>query len=155
MAHMEIRRLGDPVLREVAKAVPKVTKRIIKLLRDMEETMYVADGVGLAAPQVGVSERIVVLDAGDGPMHLINPQIVAAEGSDIETEGCLSIPGVSGYVNRATQVTVTWMDAKGKEHRTEANGMLARVMQHEIDHLDGVLFIDKATGVKKPVEQEE
>ncbi|HHT26863.1 MAG TPA: peptide deformylase [Firmicutes bacterium] len=145
MARLEIRKDGDPVLREKAKQVPKVTKRIQKLLNDMEETMYAADGVGLAAPQVGVSERVVVIDVGDGPLHLINPEIIEAQGRDIDSEGCLSFPGVYGYVERAARVKVSYMDRGNKEKRLEATGLLARALQHEIDHLDGILFVDKAT----------
>jgi len=113
----------------------------------MEETMYAADGAGIAAPQVGISERIIVVDVGEGPLHLINPQVIQASGSVVEREGCLSVPGVSGYVDRAEQVVVTGLDEKGKQKRIQADGWLARALQHEIDHLDGILFIDKATGV--------
>lgn len=149
MAILPIVKEGDPVLRQVAKKVPKITKRILKLLNDMEDTLYAADGVGLAAPQVGVSERLVVIDVGDGPMHMINPEIVSREGREVDTEGCLSIPGIYGYVERAAKVTVVWTDERGKSRRTEATGLLARAFQHEIDHLDGVLFTDKATGIGK------
>lgn len=155
MALMPIRKLGDPVLRQVSKPVPKITKRIIKLLKDMEETMYAADGAGFAAPQVGILERLIVVDAGEGPMQMINPEIVAYSGSETDIEGCLSIPGVSGYVERHAKVTVVWTDTHGRTRRTEAAGMLARALQHEIDHLDGVLFIDKATGVQPPVDESE
>ncbi len=147
MAVLQIRTLGDPVLRQKARPVGRVTKRIIKLLKNMEETMYAADGAGIAAPQVGISERIIVVDVGEGPLHLINPQVTQASGSVVEREGCLSVPGVSGYVDRAEQVVVTGLDEKGKQKRIQADGWLARALQHEIDHLDGILFIDKATGV--------
>lgn len=149
MAILPIRKEGDPVLRQKAQPVPKVTKRIVKLLQDMEETMYAADGVGLAAPQVGVSERLIVVDVGDGPIHLVNPVLVAAEGSVVDVEGCLSIPGVVGYVERAQKVVVDCLDMKGRPRRVEAEDWLARALQHEIDHLDGILFIDKATGITK------
>lgn len=149
MAILPIRKEGDPVLRQKAQLVPKVTKRIVKLLQDMEETMYAADGVGLAAPQVGVSERLIVVDVGDGPIHLVNPVLVAAEGSVVDVEGCLSIPGVVGYVERAQKVVVDGLDMKGRPRRVEAEDWLARALQHEIDHLDGILFIDKATGITK------
>lgn len=152
MAVMPIRLEGDPILRQKAKPVPKVTKRIVKLLKDMEETMYAADGVGLAAPQVGVSERLIVVDAGDGPIHLVNPVLEKGEGSDIDREGCLSIPGVHGYVERYARVIVSGLDSKGKPTRIDATGLLARALQHEIDHLDGILFIDKATGVTRAEE---
>ena len=149
MAILPIRKEGDPVLRQKAQPVPKVTKRIVKLLQDMEETMYAADGVGLAAPQVGVSERLIVVDVGEGPIHLVNPVLVAAEGSVVDVEGCLSIPGVVGYVERAQKVVVDGLDMKGRPRRVEAEDWLARALQHEIDHLDGILFIDKATGITK------
>lgn len=155
MAVLEIRKEGDPVLREPAKPVPKVTKRIAKLLKDMEETMYAADGVGLAAPQVGVSERMFVADAGDGPMAFVNPVLVEGRGSQVDSEGCLSIPGVYGYVDRFETVVVTAMDAKGKARKVEASGLMARVIQHEMDHLDGILFVDKATGVTRPGDPEQ
>lgn len=149
MAILPIRKEGDPVLRQKAAPVPKVTKRIAKLLQDMEETMYAAEGVGLAAPQVGVSERIIVVDVGEGPIHLVNPILISAEGSVIDVEGCLSIPGVSGYVDRAEKVVVEGLDMKGRKRRIEAEGYLARAFQHEIDHLDGILFTDKATGITR------
>src|SRR5690606_34112190 len=120
MAVLKLRYLGDPVLRAKAKPVARVTKRIAKLLKDMEETMYAADGVGLAAPQVGVSERLIVVDVGDGPIHLVNPVLVAAEGSVVDVEGCLSIPGVVGYVERAQKVVVDGLDMKGRPRRVEA-----------------------------------
>lgn len=154
MAVLKLRYLGDPVLRAKARPVTKVTKRIVKLLKDMEETMYAADGVGLAAPQVGVSERLIVVDVGDGPIHLINPVLEKGEGVDVDREGCLSIPGVYGYVERYARVVVSGLDIKGKPVRIEGTGLLARALQHEIDHLDGILFTDKATGITR-VEQEE
>lgn len=149
MAILPIRKEGDPVLRKRARPVPKVTKRIVKLLQDMEETMYAADGVGLAAPQVGISERLIVVDVGDGPIHLVNPVLVSAEGSVIDAEGCLSIPGVVGYVERAQKVVVDGLDMKGRPRRIEAEDWLARALQHEIDHLDGILFTDKATSISR------
>lgn len=149
MAILPIRKEGDPVLRQKAQPVTKVTKRVVKLLQDMEETMYAADGVGLAAPQVGVSERLIVVDVGDGPIHLVNPVLVSSEGTVVDVEGCLSIPGVVGYVDRAQKVTVEGLDLRGRRRRIEADEWLARALQHEIDHLDGVLFTDKATGITK------
>lgn len=149
MAVYNIVKLGDNVLREKAKAVPKITPNIIKLLDNMAETMYYARGVGLAAPQVGISKRIVVVDVGDGLHELINPEIVHSEGQHIDTEGCLSIPGLVGEVPRAAKVEVKSLDRNGKEFRLQAEGFLARALQHEIDHLDGVLFIDKAKKVSR------
>lgn len=155
MAVIPLRYLGDPVLRLKAKPVAKVTKRIARLLKDMEETMYAADGVGLAAPQVGVSERLIVVDVGDGPIHIVNPVLEKGEGIDVDREGCLSIPGVYGYVQRFAHVVVSGLDAKGKPLRVEGSGLLARALQHEIDHLDGVLFTDKATGLTRVEDGEE
>lgn len=121
----------------------------------MVETMYAADGVGLAAPQIGLSERLIVVDVGDGPICLVNPELVLGEGSVIDREGCLSIPGVYGYVERYGRVVVTGLDAKGKPKKVDAHGWLARALQHEIDHLDGILFIDKATGIARVDETNE
>lgn len=147
MAVLPIRKEGDRVLRQKAAPVPKVTRRIVRLLKDMEETMYAAEGVGLAAPQVGVSERLIVVDVGDGPVHLVNPVILEAEGSVVDVEGCLSFPGLYGYVERAQRVVVEGLDMKGRPRRIEAEDWFARALQHEIDHLDGILFIDKATSL--------
>jgi peptide deformylase len=149
LAVYNIVKLGDDVLREKARAVPKITPNIIKLLDNMARTMYNARGVGLAAPQVGISKRVVVVDVGDGLHELINPEIVRAEGQEIDSEGCLSIPGVVGEVARAALVEVKYLDRSGKECRLQAKGFLARAFQHEIDHLDGVLFIDRAKKISK------
>lgn len=149
MAVLDIRLVGDPVLRKKAEPVKKVTRRIVKLLRDMEETMYAANGVGLAGPQVGQSLRVIVVDVGDGPVHLINPVIEDAAGSEVDREGCLSIPGIVGYVERFERVRVSAINEKGKPVRFEAEGYFARALQHEIDHLDGILIIDKATSIAK------
>lgn len=143
MALLPINKIGDEVLREEAKPVDKVTKKRKKLIKDMLETMYAADGIGLAAPQVGVSERIIVVDVGEGPFALINPLIKTKEGSAIDVEGCLSVPGQKGYVRRALKIVVEGMDEEEKPVRIDAEGLLARCLQHEIDHLDGVLFVDK------------
>ncbi|MBE3577339.1 MAG: peptide deformylase [Limnochordales bacterium] len=147
MAVLRIRLEGDPVLRQVAKPVPRVTRRIRKLIHDMKETMYKANGVGLAAPQVGVSERVIVVDTGEGFLALVNPVIEYMEGTQVDVEGCLSIPGVLGYVERADRVVVSGLDEDGRSRRVEARGFMARALQHEIDHLDGILFTDKATMV--------
>ncbi|HHU51676.1 MAG TPA: peptide deformylase [Firmicutes bacterium] len=137
--------LPDPVLRRKAVPVRKITKRVRKLIDDMAETMYEAEGAGLAAPQIGVSERIIVIDVGQGLIPLINPKIVSAEGEERDVEGCLSIPGKNAYVTRSKKVTVTGLGLDGKEKRYEAEGLLARAFQHEIDHLDGILYIDYLT----------
>ncbi|MDT3698228.1 MAG: peptide deformylase [Thermincola sp.] len=141
--------VGDPVLREKARRVPNITPNVLKLLDNMAETMYDAQGVGLAAPQVGVSKRIVVIDVGDGLIELINPEIIHREGTEMDAEGCLSIPGVRGEVKRAAKVTVKALDRTGITITLEGEGLLARAFQHELDHLDGILFIDKAERLSK------
>jgi peptide deformylase len=150
---LKIRTEGDPVLRERAKPVQAIDERILNLASDMLETMYKAPGVGLAAPQVGVGLRLVVADAGDGPHTLINPEIVEARGEEAGSEGCLSVPGVVGVVNRSTEVRVTALDRQGRRFSLAASGLLARVLQHEIDHLDGILFIDRAIEIR-PADEE-
>lgn len=147
MSVLEIVQNPSPVLRRRAEPVARVTKRIAKLIRDMADTMYAANGVGLAAPQIGQSIRVIVVDAGEGLVTIVNPEIIDRKGSATDVEGCLSIPGVSGYVTRAAGVTVLGLDAKGRALKMEAEGLLARALQHEIDHLDGILFIDRATGI--------
>ncbi|MDI3280142.1 MAG: peptide deformylase [Bacillota bacterium] len=147
MAVLPIRSEPDPVLRRCARPVEKITKRIVKLAHDMLETMYHAQGVGLAAPQVGVSQRLIVVDVGEGPLILVNPELVAQRGSSTDVEGCLSVPGVMGYVTRAEQVVVRGLDLKGHALEVKGSDLLARALQHELDHLDGILFVDKATGL--------
>lgn len=140
----------DPVLREVAKPVKAVTPNIRKLLRDMADTMYDAGGVGLAAPQIGISKRVIVVDPQDGETGLIgmvNPEIVEAEGEQLGPEGCLSIPGLQGDVKRFMRVKVKGLDENGEERTIEAEGYLARIFQHEIDHLNGILFTDIAESI--------
>jgi peptide deformylase len=144
MAVLEIAKYGEPVLRIKCKPVAKVTKETKKLIENMIETMRDAAGLGLAAPQVRVTQRLFVYDVGEGPEALINPVIVEAEGEEMGIEGCLSIPKLQGDVPRAARVRVTGLDREGKPVRIEANELLARVFQHEIDHLDGVLFIDRS-----------
>ena len=148
MAILEIVKDPDPVLRQKAEPVTQVTKRIRRLIKDMLETMYSANGVGLAAPQVGVSERIIVVDVGEGPVALINPEINEASGKEIDVEGCLSVPETFGYVERAEEVVVTGLNESGRSTRIRAEGLFARALQHEIDHLDGVLFIDHAMEIQ-------
>jgi len=143
MAIREIRKHGDEILRKKCRPVEEINDRILILLKDMQETMYEADGVGLAAPQVGILKRIAVIDVGDGPINLINPEIIAVEGSYIDEEGCLSLPGEAGNVERPYKVTVRALNEKGEEFILTGEELLARALCHEIDHLDGVLFIDK------------
>lgn len=147
MAKLKILTAGDPVLRQTAAEVSKIDKKLIKLLKDMAETMYAADGVGLAAPQIGVSKRIVVIDVGDGIIEMINPVIVNKEGSVVGGEGCLSVPEYEGEVERAEKVECEFTDRSGKRYLIETDGLLAIAIQHELDHLDGVLFIDKAQSI--------
>ncbi|MET3210534.1 UNVERIFIED_CONTAM: peptide deformylase [Paenibacillus sp. PvR008] len=139
----------DDVLHKVAKEVTKITPNVQKLLDDMADTMYEAEGVGLAAPQVGILKRLIVVDAGDehGLIKMINPEIVSEEGEQLGAEGCLSIPGLNGDVRRAEKVTVKGLDRNGKAITVTATGLLSRAFQHEIDHLNGVLFTDIAEKV--------
>ncbi|NLJ25851.1 MAG: peptide deformylase [Firmicutes bacterium] len=155
MAILEIVKDPDPVLRRKAEPVTQVTKRIRRLIKDMLETMYSADGVGLAAPQVGVSERVIVVDIGEGPVALINPEIEIdeASGKEIDVEGCLSIPGTFGYVERAEEVVVNGLNETGRSTRIKAEGLFARALQHETDHLDGVLFIDHALEIQSETDK--
>ncbi|MBP2662301.1 MAG: def1 [Firmicutes bacterium] len=149
MPVMEIRKAGDRVLKEIAAPVEKIDRKIKHLLDNMAETMYSADGVGLAAPQVGVSLRLVVIDVGEGIIELINPEIIACEGSEEGTEGCLSVPGMYGEVERYATVTVEALNRAGKTIRINGSGLLARAFQHEIDHLKGILFIELAKTIHK------
>ena len=142
MAILKILTEEAPILRQKAKEVTKISKRYRLLIRDMLETMYQANGVGLAAPQIGISERLVVIDVGDGPLVLINPQITLCEGENKDVEGCLSIPGRNEYITRAQKATVSYVNLEGKKVTVTGEGLLARALQHEIDHLDGILFID-------------
>lgn len=144
MSVLDIRRAGDPVLKTKAQPVEKITKQTRLLLDNMLQTMREADGVGLAAPQVGVSSRVIIVDIGDGLVELINPEIVESEGCEVGTEGCLSVPGMYGDVERFTQVAVQGLDRKGNPVRIAGSGLLARALQHEIDHLEGILFIERA-----------
>ncbi len=151
MAIRIIVKAPDPVLREVSKPVTKINKNIHKLLDDMAETMYDAEGVGLAAPQIGILKRVIVIDVGDehGLIEMINPEIIASSGEQFGPEGCLSIPGIRGDVRRAEKVTVKGLDRDGNEITIEGSELLARAFQHEIDHLNGILFTDLAETVYK------
>ena len=151
MSVLEIKKAGDPVLKEVAKPVAKIDRKVKQLIDDMLETMYAADGVGLAAPQVGISRRIIVIDAGEGPLELINPEIVEKEGTELGTEGCLSVPGYFGEVERFAKVTVEGLNRMGKKVQISGEGLLGRALQHEIDHLEGVLFIERAQSLSRKV----
>ena len=143
----KILKFPNPVLRKKAKAVKKVTPEIVKLIDDMIETTHAAPGVGLAAPQVGRSIQVIVADVGPGPIALVNPKVLERSGSQVFTEGCLCLPGVEAPVERASWVRVKGLDRDGNEMFVTAEGLLATVLQHEIDHLEGMLFIDR---VKDP-----
>jgi peptide deformylase len=146
MAIRTIRTDDDPVLRKKCRVVTEFDDRLRILVEDMIETMHYADGVGLAAPQIGILKRVVVIDLYDdkGPVTLINPRLLASKGSQIEQEGCLSLPGQSGYVERPSEVRVAYEDLNGESHEIEGQELLARALCHEMDHLEGVLYIDKA-----------
>lgn len=145
MALRTIVKIGDETLRKTSRPVEVLNRRILNLLDDMAETMYFTNGVGLAAPQVGVLRRAIVIDVGDhnGLFQLINPEIIATEGEQEDAEGCLSIPGRQGLVKRPAKVKVRATTRSGKPVEIEAEGLLARAFCHEIDHLDGVMYIDK------------
>ncbi len=144
----------DPVLKQVATPVDRVDDTIRKLLDDMAETMYAADGVGLAAPQIGVPKRVIVIDTsprqeGQKLLHLVNPRIVRTEGETVYTEGCLSVPGEAEEVERAAKAWVAALDRDGKPIEIVGEGLLAIALQHELDHLDGVLFVDHLSSLKR------
>lgn len=143
MAIRQLRYVNDPVLRKKSREVTKIDDRIKTLLNDMAETMYENEGVGLAAPQVGILRKVIVIDIGEGILKLINPEIIEKEGESLDIEGCLSVPNRAGKVLRPERVKVKYLDIDGKEKIIEGTGLLARALCHEIDHLNGVLFIDK------------
>lgn len=144
MAIRNILTLGDETLRKKSRKVDKINDHIKILLEDMADTLHSTDnGIGLAAPQVGVLRRVVVIDMGDGAKYFINPEIIASEGRQESRESCLSVPNVVGTVERPEKVTVKAMNEKGEEFTLEAEGLTAVCLCHEIDHLDGILFIDK------------
>jgi len=133
----------NPRLRKKSKTVDKISPKTLEILDDMAETMYSAKGLGLAAPQVGILRRLVVIDVGDGLLELINPEIIKEEGQQREEEGCLSLPDQQGFVIRPAKVEIKAQNREGKEVKLSGEGVLARAFSHEIDHLDGILFIDK------------
>lgn len=143
MAERLIRKIGDPVLRQKCKPVAEITPNVIKLLNDLADTIHSGENrAGLAAPQVGIAKRLAVIDYGTGLIELINPVIVERSGEQTGAEGCLSIPGVYGFVKRAKYVKVKTLDRSGNETFVEGTDHVAVCLQHEIDHLDGVLYID-------------
>jgi len=148
----EVRYLGDPVLREMCREVETVGDDVRALVDDLLETMYAEDGIGLAAPQIGVPLRVFVYDVREDevePGVLVNPRIVEATGTQKEVEGCLSIPGLDEVVERSGHVVVEGLDRDGEPVQIEATGLLSRCLQHENDHLDGVLFIDRVSPLKR------
>ncbi len=146
---------GSETLRKKAKRVDLIDKKILALLKDMAETMYSVDGVGLAAPQVGILKRVVVIDVGEGLLELINPEIVQESGEQVGVEGCLSVPRLIGEVKRPQKVIVEALNPQGEKIRVEGEGILARALCHEVDHLEGILFTDKAIRLMDSEEQNE
>lgn len=155
MALRTIREMGDEVLTKKCREIKEITPRIKELIGDMLETMYEANGVGLAAPQVGILKRLVVIDVGEGPIVLINPVILETEGSQTGEEGCLSLPGKSGVVTRPNYVKVRAFDENMQEFEAEGTELLARAFCHEIDHLDGHMYVEKVEGEIHDVTYEE
>ena len=147
--------MGDDCLRAVCKEVTEITPRIEELVEDLIDTMYEADGVGLAAPQVGVRKRIAVVDVGEGPVVLINPEVVSSEGEQTGNEGCLSVPGKCGVVTRPLKVKVKTRNMNWEWEEIEGEELFARAMLHEMDHLDGILYVDKVEGDLMDVEPQE
>lgn len=155
MALREIRTLGDETLRAKCKEVKEITPRLTELIEDMFETMYEADGVGLAAPQVGIRKRLCVIDCGDQPLVLINPVVLETSGEQTGPEGCLSVPGKSGVVTRPNYAKVQCFNENMEEVIIEGEELLARALLHEIDHLDGIVYVDKVEGELMDNEREE
>lgn len=143
----KIIKFPNPILRKEAKAVKKITPQITKLIKAMLEVMLAAPGIGLAAPQIGESLRVIVADSGDGQLAIVNPKIIEKHAAQTFVEGCLSLPGLEAPVERAARVIVTGLDGEGEKIKIEAKGLLATVLQHEIDHLNGKVFVDR---VKDP-----
>jgi len=146
MGIRQIREIGDDILTKTCKPVTQMTLRTKILINDMLDTMYEANGVGLAAPQAGVLKRIVVIDVGEGPIIMLNPEIISTEGEQTGYEGCLSVPGKMGTVTRPNVVTVRFQDEHMEWQEMTGTELLARAFCHEIDHLDGILYVDKVEG---------
>jgi peptide deformylase len=153
MPRLEVRILGDPVLRQKAELVTAITPELRRLIADMFDTMYAEEGVGLAAPQVGISDRVIVVDPHDDetqPFALINPEILdASKETEKNEEGCLSIPGVRDMVERSIRVRVRGLSENGEVKEFDAEGLLSRILQHEVDHLNGILFFDRVGPLKR------
>ena len=146
MALRQIRIMGDEKLEKVCRPVKEITDRERELVRDMLDTMYDANGVGLAAPQVGILKRIVVIDIGEGPVVMINPEILETSGEQTGQEGCLSLPGQAGVVTRPNYVKVRSTDENGEEYELEGTELMARAICHECDHLDGIMYVTRVEG---------
>jgi len=155
MAIRQVRQIGDDILAKKTRIVKEITPNIIELLDDMRDTLYERNGVGIAAPQVGVLRRIAIVEHEDDFYELINPEIIACEGSQICTEACLSVLGKQGDIERPMSITVKAMNRNGEEYTVEAEGYMTSVFCHEIDHLDGVLYIDKATSIQDVVPKDD
>ena len=155
MALRTIRKQGDPILTKKCRPIKEMTPKIRELIFDMMETMYDAYGVGLAAPQVGILKRLVVIDVGDGPIVLINPEIIETDGEQTGDEGCLSVPGMAGQVTRPNYVKVRALDQNMEEVELEGTELLARAFCHEMDHLDGKMYTELVEGDLHKVEYEE
>ena len=155
MAVRNIRQLGDGMLKKKCREIKEITPRIKELIEDMKETMYEAEGVGLAAPQVGVLKRVVVIDIGDGPIVLVNPRLLESSGQQTGEEGCLSVPGKYGIVTRPMNVKIEAWDENMEYMVMEGEELLARAICHEIDHLDGHMYVEKAEDGLHDVEYEE
>ncbi len=155
MAIRNIRTLGDAILKKEAKEIKEMTPKVEQLIDDMFETMYEANGVGLAAPQVGIRKRLVVIDCGEEPYVLINPVILETSGEQTGNEGCLSVPGKCGVVTRPNYVKAKAYDRNMKEYIIEGTELLARCLCHEIDHLSGIMYVDKVEGALMDVEDVE
>jgi len=152
MAILEIKEYDEPVLREKALPVEEITPEILNLIKDMAETMYIDSGVGLAAPQVGISKRIILVDGEEGGLIvLINPMIIKCEGEVVAEEGCLSVPGIYSQIKRSLKVTVKALNENGDSIEITKEGLTARALQHEIDHLDGILFIDRIGRMERQI----
>lgn len=149
MSVYKVALVGDPVLTEKAQPIKKVNDGVLRLLDNLRDTLYEMNGAGLAAPQIGVSRRAIVVDVDGELYEMVNPEIVHAEGEQADIEGCLSAPGLKGMVKRWEKVEVKGLDRRGEEYKVEASGLLARAFQHEIDHLDGIMFMDLAEWVAK------
>lgn len=151
MSNLKIYTYGEPVLRKTAKPLSDIKESTIKLSQDMIATMLSVEGVGLAANQVGKLDRIIVVNPGKGkePFTLINPEVIEQGGEDVLEERCLSIPGIGEKIKRSSRVIVEGLNIKGKKIRLEAEGLIARILQHEVDHLNGVLFVDRLSMLKK------